>query len=139
LPNLAAIGQSDLLLQLCGRLHIAQAVWEELNAKGQNWPGRDEVATADWIERHTVQNQAVVTALRRDLNKGEGETIALALELGADLVLLERETERNQLQAELRYLEAQQEMRRLTIEPAAVQQMLMERKETLRSEDVKPR
>jgi hypothetical protein len=53
--------------------------------------------------------------------------------------LLERETERNELQAELRYLEARQETRRLTIEPAAVQQMLMEMKETLRSEDVKPR
>ena len=90
MPNLAAIGQSDLLLQLCGRLHIGQAVWEELNAKGQNWPGRDEVAKADWLERHTMQNQALVTALRRDLNKGEGETIALALELGADLVPLER-------------------------------------------------
>jgi hypothetical protein len=53
--------------------------------------------------------------------------------------LLERETEGNELQAELRYLEAQQETRGLAIEPAAVQQMLMEMKETLRSEDAKPR
>jgi hypothetical protein len=53
--------------------------------------------------------------------------------------LLERETERNELRAELRYLEAQQEMRRLIIEPEAVQQVLTEMKETLRSEDVKPR
>jgi hypothetical protein len=54
-------------------------------------------------------------------------------------MLMERETERNELQAELRYLEAQQEMRRLTLEPAVVQQVLAEMKETLHSEDVKPR
>ncbi len=71
LTNLAAIGQFALLHQLYGRLHIAEGVWEELNARGQHWPGRDEVATADWIERHTVQNQALVTALRRDLDRGE--------------------------------------------------------------------
>jgi predicted nucleic acid-binding protein len=42
-----------------------------------------------------VQNQALITALRRDLDWGEAETIALALELKADLVLLdEREGRR---------------------------------------------
>ena len=51
LTNLAAIGQFDLLRQLYGRLHIAEAAWEELNARGQHWRGRDEVAAADWIER----------------------------------------------------------------------------------------
>ena len=103
LTNLAAIGQFALLQQLYGRLHIAEAVWDELNAKGQHWPGRDEVATADWIERHSVRNQALVTALRRDLDRGEAETIALALELGADLVLLdEREGRRAAQRLELR-------------------------------------
>ena len=98
LTNLAAIGQFDLLRRLYGRLHIAQGIWEELNAKGQHWPGRDEVANADWIERHTVLNQALVTALRRDLDRGEAETIALALELGADLVLLDEREGRHAAQ-----------------------------------------
>ena len=40
LTNLAAISQFDLLHQLYGQLHIAQGVWEELNAEGQRWPGR---------------------------------------------------------------------------------------------------
>ena len=97
LTNLAAIGQFDLLRQLYGRLHIAEAVWEELNARGQHWRGRDEVATADWIERHTVQHQALVTAMRRDLDKGEGQTISLALELDADLVLLDEREGRHAL------------------------------------------
>ena len=89
LTNLAAIGQFGLLHRLYARLHIAQGVWDELNAGGQRWPGRDEVAAADWIEQHAVQNQALVTALQRDLDQGEAESIALALELDADLVLLD--------------------------------------------------
>ena len=98
LTNLAAIGQLDLLRLLYGRLHIAEGVWDELNAQGQRWPGRDEVAMADWIERHPVQNHTLVTALRRDLDRGEGETIALALELGADLILLDEREGRHAAQ-----------------------------------------
>jgi len=98
LTNLAAIGQFALFHQLYGRLHIAEGVWKEFNARGQHWPGRDEVAAADWIERHAVQNQALVTALRRDLDRGEAETIALALELEADLVLLDEREGRHAAQ-----------------------------------------
>jgi uncharacterized protein len=98
LTNLAAIGQFDLLRKLQNEIHIAQAVWKELNARGQRWPGRDEVAAADWIERHTVQNKALVTALQRDLDAGEAESIALALELEADLVLLDEREGRHAAQ-----------------------------------------
>lgn len=98
LTNLAAIGQVDLLSQLYGRLHIAEGVWEELDAQGEHWPGRDEVADADWIERHTVRSYALVTALLRDLDRGESETIALALELDADLVLLDEREGRHAAQ-----------------------------------------
>ena len=95
LTNLAAIGQFDLLQRLHGQVHIAESVWEELNAGGRRWPGRDEVAAANWIERRPVQNRWLVTALQRDLDRGEAETIALALELGADMALLdEREGRR---------------------------------------------
>ena len=89
LTNLAAIGQFDLLRLLCPELYIAQGVWQELNAKGSPWPGSDQVAQADWIEKHTVRNQDLIVALQRDLDRGEAETIALALELGAGLVLLD--------------------------------------------------
>ncbi len=95
LTNLSAIAQFDLLRRLYGRLHIAEGVWAELNAGGERWPGGDDVAEAGWVERHTVRNEVLVTALERDLDRGEAETIAVALELGADLVLLdEREGRR---------------------------------------------
>lgn len=41
LTNLAAIGQFDLFPQLYARLHIAEGVWNELNARGRRWPGRN--------------------------------------------------------------------------------------------------
>jgi hypothetical protein len=98
LTNLAAIGQFSLLHQLYTELHIPEGVWEELNAEGKRWPGRDEVEAADWVRRHTVQNQSLVTALRRDLGQGEAEGIALALELGADLILLDEQEGRHAAQ-----------------------------------------
>lgn len=95
LTNLAATFQFELLRQLYGELVIAEGVWAELNASGRTWPGRDEVAAAGWVERQTVGNTALVEALRRDLDLGEAETIALALEVNADLVLMdEREGRR---------------------------------------------
>ncbi len=51
LTNLAAIGQLNLLHRLFGRVDIAHAVRDELNANGRSWPGRDEVARASWIVR----------------------------------------------------------------------------------------
>ena len=95
LTNLAAIGQFRLLEALYGQLIIAEGVWHELNAYGQTWPGREEVAAAGWTERPSVVNTPLVEALRRDLDLGEAETITLALELKADLVLMdEREGRR---------------------------------------------
>lgn len=38
-----------------------------------------------------MENQALVTALRRDLDRGEAETVALALELNADLILMDEQ------------------------------------------------
>ncbi len=98
ITNLAAIAQFEVLRRLYGELHIAWGVWEELNAEGRQWPGSNEVASADWIHRNTVQNQALVAALRRDLDKGEAESIALAVELGADMILLDEKEGRHAAQ-----------------------------------------
>lgn len=96
LTNLAAIGQFDLLRRLYGRLLIAEAVWDELNAGGRAWPGRAEVAAADWIARRAAQNRPLVTALRERLDPGEAETIALAVECQPPFVLMdEREGRRS--------------------------------------------
>lgn len=89
LTNLAAIGQFDLLRQLYGEIQIAVGVWDELGAHGRRWPGHDEVANAAWIKQVMVRDQNLITVLLRDLDRGESETLALALEIGAELVLLD--------------------------------------------------
>ncbi len=98
LTNLAAIGEFELLHQLYGKIYIAHGVWDELNTAGQTWPGRNEVATANWVECHQVQNQALVRALQRDLDRGEAESIALAVEREATLVLIDEREGRHAAQ-----------------------------------------
>ncbi len=98
LTNLAAIGQFDLLHHLFGEITIPDAVWDELNAGGVVWPGRDAVASAQWVQRHSVHNTLAVAALLDDLDRGEAEAIVLALELGADLLLLDEADGRHHAQ-----------------------------------------
>lgn len=95
LTSLAAIGQFDLLYRLYGQIHIADAVWQELNARGQRWPGRDEVDDAAWVTRHEVRDAALVMTLGRDIDRGEAETIALSIQLAANLVLLDEKEGRH--------------------------------------------
>ncbi len=89
LTNLAAIGQFDLLRALYGEIHIATGVQIELSAQGRRWPGLDEVDKSEWVKQQTARDQNLVVILRRDLDRGESETLALASELGADLVLMD--------------------------------------------------
>jgi predicted nucleic acid-binding protein len=87
--NLAVVGQLDLLRQLYGKVVIPQAVYTEIVVVGAGQPGADEVATSDWIETRQVVNRTAVTALQLELDDGEAEAIALAVEAGADLLLLD--------------------------------------------------
>jgi len=98
LTNLASIGQFEVLQRLYKQLEIAEAVWDELNWGGKQWPGRDDTAKADWIHRNSIKNRDLVAALMRDLDRGEAESIALALELKADLVLLDEQEGRHAAQ-----------------------------------------
>jgi len=95
LTNLAAIGHFDLLRELFGQIHIAEGVWRELSHEGRRHPGSHEVENASWVDRHEVENRMLVTILRRDLDRGEAETLALAIEMKADLVLLDEQEGRH--------------------------------------------
>ncbi len=95
ITNLAAIGQLHLLNDLYSKLHIPEAVWNELNANGIPWPGRVEVASAPWVHRHFVRSLVRVETSRKNLDAGELESIALASELQADLIILDEKEARH--------------------------------------------
>ena len=89
LINLARIDQLDLLPRLYGELLIPEAVWEEVVIEGAGQPGADEVKAATWIKIQAVANRSLARALRQELDAGEAEAIILALEVEAELLLMD--------------------------------------------------
>ena len=89
--NLAIIGRLELLRDQFGQVAIPAGVWDELRAD-EPLPGSRAVASAmteGWLRVVSVHNKSLATALRVDLDTGEAEAIALAVELDAELVLLD--------------------------------------------------
>lgn len=98
LIGLAVIQRFDLLSHLFGKIHIAQAVYDEAVTHGREEGGaKREVSTANWIERHTIQDASIVNALLDELDLGEAETIALAQQLNANWVLMDERKGRRKL------------------------------------------
>lgn len=89
LINLARIGQLDLLRQLYGTLVIPEAVWFETVVEGAGQAGADEIRAAAWINKQAVANKRLVLSLRQELDAGEAEAIALAMEQDAELLLMD--------------------------------------------------
>jgi len=87
--NLACVGQLDLLRQIHGAITIPEAVFTEITVNGIGQPGAEEVSRFPWIVRHRVTQQPLVDVLRLELDAGEAEALACALELHADLILLD--------------------------------------------------
>jgi predicted nucleic acid-binding protein len=85
--NLAAINHLHLLNQLYGKVFIPEAVYRELTDPNFLVTGATEVRTFDWIQTRTVSDRTLVEALSNELDIGEAEAIALAVEMQADQVL----------------------------------------------------
>lgn len=87
--NLAAIGRLELLQHIYGTIVIPQEVYHEVAVKGHEQAGASEIQTYSWFEPYHVQDIALVNRLEQHLDAGEAEAIALAVELQADLLLLD--------------------------------------------------
>ena len=87
--NLAKIGQLDLIRQLYGSVVIPNGVYGELTLPEFPVAGANEVQIFDWISVCEVSDRSTVNALQIELDIGEAEAIALALELNADRVLID--------------------------------------------------
>lgn len=87
--NLAVIGRLDLLRQKFGSIIIPDAVWREVVIDGKGKKGVEDIERSDWIKVQSVRDKPLVKVLGKDLNGGESEAIALAIENKADIVLLD--------------------------------------------------
>ena len=91
LVHLAAISQFELLRNLYSLVFIPNAVWTEVAVAGAGRPGSAELQAAiasGWIE---IKNPGVENRSHRELITldPEAEALALALDLSADIVLMD--------------------------------------------------
>ncbi len=87
--NLAAINHLHLLHQLYGTVLIPEAVYRELADPNFPVAGANEVQTLDWIQSRAITDRTIVEVLSNELDIGEAEAIALAVEVQADRVLID--------------------------------------------------
>ena len=97
---LARTGHLDILKKTVKTLVIPMAVYEEVVVKGHQRPGAAEVKEAGWIEKKATSQREMVTKLNVVLDAGESEAIALAKEIGADLVVLDDKKARKMARSE---------------------------------------
>lgn len=89
ISNLQIIGRLDLLHLIYGKVLVPNAVYNELLQLNKFYPKLQEINSYNWIEVCNVENQALVESLRKELDKGESEAIALAKELSADALVID--------------------------------------------------
>lgn len=96
ISNLAAIGQLDLLRQIYGEVIIPETVYQEIINGGITEPATLAVQSLEWIKKASVNNFTLVRNLLSKLDPGEAEAIVLALELNAELLIVDERKGRKQ-------------------------------------------
>ena len=86
---LSTIGQLDLLRQLYTKIVIPTTVYDEITHVGNTDVSAKVVPTLCWIKTQSATDQDLVNRLRVELDPGEAEAIALAVELSADRLLMD--------------------------------------------------
>jgi len=91
LLGLAAIGQLDLLHEQFGAVFIPSAVLAELKLEsGFRGAALLTQALSDgWLETKPVKNEPLVRALSNELHLGEAEALALASDLGVEMIVMD--------------------------------------------------
>lgn len=94
LIHLSMVGRISLLHRFSS-IYIPPAVWQEVVEQGGSRPGTAEIRDAresGWLRVIEPSDKTLVRLLKQELHAGEAESIALALEVRPDVLLLD-ETE----------------------------------------------
>ncbi|MCB9296293.1 MAG: DUF3368 domain-containing protein [Lewinellaceae bacterium] len=86
ITNLIQIGKLEILKELFHEIIIPEEVYEELCELEFQ---RSLLNSLDWIKTREVADKQLVNRLIRDIDKGEAESIVLAIELKADILLID--------------------------------------------------
>ena len=87
--NLARIARLHLLPSLYGQVFIPSAVYRELTNSNRDLDPAIDLAAEPWLIVASANDQKRVRELREILDEGEAEGIILAIERGADLMLVD--------------------------------------------------
>ncbi len=87
--SLSAVGRLDLLAQLYERVIVPASVYEEIATADPDRPGVKELRAAEWLSTVLPKDRVLVRALEGELDGGEAEAIALAIEVEADLLIVD--------------------------------------------------
>ena len=86
---LTEIGLLSLIPQLYGTITLPGAVFDEITVAGAGAPGADEIREAGWVTTVRLDDTPLVRALRLELDAGEAEAIACAVQLRAGWLLID--------------------------------------------------
>ena len=89
--NLAIIGRLNLLYEQFEDVAISEGVREELRSD-EGLPGCEAIRKAlqeGWIHTEVVHDEALIKVLCQNIDCGEAESIALALQIDASILLLD--------------------------------------------------
>jgi hypothetical protein len=97
ISNLAIIGRLDLLRSQFREIWIPDAVQSELDRLSHPAALKEiqQALPHGWIKRQSLREDKIARLLATALDPGEAEAIALALELSADLILLDERDARS--------------------------------------------
>ncbi len=84
--SLASIGKIDILKHFFDKVYIPQAVYDEIKSKKAF--GYQEIDD-DFFQVEHIKDEFAQNILLNDLDLGEAQTIVLAKEISADIVLID--------------------------------------------------
>jgi len=94
LLSLHKIGRLDLLQVLFNQVVVPQAVFNEIALHGKGKQGHNLFASSNYIQIKQIENKMAADLLRLQLDYGEAETIVLAQELDADILIIDEKKAR---------------------------------------------
>ena len=92
ITNLLQIDQLDLLWLLYQTIIVPESVYEELIVIHSQ---AKHVKTTEWIKIHSIDNVELYQELLQKVDRGEAEAMVLALELQADLLIIDEQIGRS--------------------------------------------